>query len=118
LDKYSHKINTTGMLCGVALDVSGSVNATSIATGGSTAKQFDCGTSSFSSGSKTISFAFTFTHTPIVVAGITASYASAIIYVCNVTSVTTTGFTVYASLLVNNTYSTTSSDNFSWIAVG
>ena len=53
------------------LDVSGSVNANAIAVGGySTARQFDCGSGSYTNGTS-VAFNFTFANTPTVFISIT-----------------------------------------------
>ena len=108
----------------ISLDVSGSVNAMAIATGGSTAKQMDCGTTSSTSGpgNISVSFNFTFTNIPKVVA--TAYYGgSGYMFVCYITGVTTTGFTGLIYQLQQSTTSITgaiqtSGVGIQWIAIG
>ena len=101
-----------------ALDVSGSVNASGIIVGGSTAKQIDCGSIVCQHGD-TISFHFSFTHIPVVVCVPSDNWGNTTIIICtpfqistsafkcNITYITGTGGTVGTSGAVIN-----------WIAIG
>ena len=107
---------------GYSLDVSGSVNASSIVVGGSTAKQIDCGYSSYSGGatSITINFNFTFINAPKVVATNFYANETTQVWAFFVESITTTGFTANytyvngGSSAVQSTYIFP----FNWIAIG
>ena len=105
---------------GYSLDVSGSVNATSIATGGSTAKQFDCGSATLSSGATTVNFNFTFANAPKVICMQTTNWGSGVIAACTVFGISTTSFQVngvYCSS-GSSTVNYTGGAGFVWIAVG
>ena len=102
-----------------SLDVSGSVNATGIAVGGSVAKQIDCGYSSgVGSATITVNFNFTFTNVPKVVATLLWSHENQM-YSLVVMSVSTTGFTAYSNV-VNSGSSSVGAYGlpFNWIAIG
>ena len=108
-----------------SLDVSGSVNATSIIAGGPGTRtvgplQIDCGTfPSGTAGYYSISFNFTFTNIPKVVASTTYSTA-AYMFGIQITTVTTTGFTGYANQIGPTTAGSivNAGVGFHWIAVG
>jgi len=101
---------------GYALDVSGSVNATAIATGGVGAKQFDCGTLTVSSGGSSVSFHFTFSNIPVVVVSVGYTLAG-YIFSYSASSITKTGFTVSGEWYSGGTFGA-ASDPVSWIAIG
>ena len=104
----------------VSLDVSGSVNASSIVVGGSTAKQIDCGYVANPSNTYvfTISFNFTFTNVPHVVASTTFNNTG-YIFAVTITTVTTTSFSGNVSQLASGSSTiTTSGSGIQWIAVG
>jgi len=101
-----------------ALDVSGSVNCAAIATGGSSAKQFDSGSATLSSGIITIAFNFTFNNIPHVVAN-TTYFSAGNVFSVSITSVSTTGATIKVTYSFQNTsYGLAGNDVIQWIAVG
>ena len=109
---FTHPLTSNG-------DVSGSVNATAIATGGSSAKQFDCGNGTYTNGAS-VSFNFTFTNAPKVVILLNVNPGSTDLYSCNAYNITTTGFTL-AAHNINTTFSqiyAVVSTQMNWIAVG
>ena len=101
-----------------SLDVSGSVNATSIVVGGSTAKQIDCGSFTCNGTSQTISFNFTFANIPVVIIQ-EATSTSAHVFSPAVTNRTTTNFTCKITYWYNSTtYGFASGDTIYYIAIG
>ena len=102
-----------------SLDVSGSVSATSIATGGSTAKQFDCGSGSYGPGT-VISFNFTFSNTPTVFISSTGNQSTSYYFGFNPYSITKTGFTLASIYFTTNssTINYNSAVGLCWFAFG
>ena len=93
------------------------MNANAIATGGSTAKQFDCGTLTLSSGIGTFNFNFAFNNIPIVVATTTA-YGSTYVYSVSVTAISKTGATLKCNITDSATVWVVGNDVVKWIAIG
>ena len=98
------------------MDVSGSVNATSIATGGSTAKQFDCGTLTPGSSGTNVSYNFIFTNIPSVVCCSNNAGGGVILETYFAYNITKTGFTCKGSYY-NGSMGVAGSP-ITWIAVG
>ena len=93
------------------------MNANAIAIGGSTAKQFDCGSGTTTNGVATVTFNITFTNIPHVVANATGVSLTNLVFGCHTTSVTTTGCTVYMTYFYSGAVNL-AGNAFSWIAIG
>ena len=102
-----------------SLDVSGSVNATAIVAGGSTAKQIDCGSLTVASAGSSVSFNFTFVNAPKVMCtmGSLASPNTVTTYMAY--NITTTGFTLkgFYYYAPGPAYGN-AADIVNWIAIG
>jgi len=101
------------------LDVSGSVNATAIATGGTTAKQIDCGKVVGINTGAWVSFHFTFINVPIVIVNPIGAWTTNLI-TSTANGITTTGFTFYGTVGFNGTTteSANNGNDINWIAIG
>ena len=116
---YGLNVIERDAVCACNVVVGGSVHATSIAAGGSSAKQFDCGTITVSAGTFTIPFHFSFLRVPTVVAT-PVSGDSGYIFAAQINSASTTGFTGMLNQLHtgSSTVSAPTTIGMNWIAVG
>jgi len=111
-------VGQSNVKAGFALDVSGSVNATSLIVGGSTNKQIDCGTSSFSNGTR-VAFNFTFINVPNVCANVIGNWGATTVCYVNIFSITNTGFYV-SSAHLDGAFPILAmgAQTLTWIAIG
>ena len=95
------------------------MNATAIATGGSTAKQFDSGTLLVSGTGSSVTFNFTFINNPIVVCSIASTVSPNTITTYGTYSVTKSGFSIRGYYFYQPTNTAGSAgDTVNWVAIG
>ena len=86
--------------------------------GGSTAKQIDCGSGTYSHGSS-ISFNFTFNNVPkVFLTGNTNGWAPSIAVMLYSSSITTTGFILQGMAIVSGATSAMGGSPINWLAIG
>ena len=113
----TYSLDVSGSVNATSLITSGTVNANALATGGySTARQFDCGSFTTTGLSTALYFHFTFTNIPYVVATIATNIGAYIVSPI-ASGVSQTGFwiTVY---IFNGSVSQSSGHVINWIAIG
>ena len=101
-----------------ALDVGGSVKASSIVAGGTTSKQIDCGTITITHGSH-VSFNFTFVNVPNVCVNLIGNWGATTVCYINTYNINNTGFYV-SSAHLDGAFPIISmaSANITWVAIG
>ena len=104
---------------GCSLDVSGSVNATGLSVGGSSAMQIDCGSAAYASGAA-ISFHFTFNNVPKVFVQLNGQWANTYFIGANPYNITNSGCLISTYYLGsgNNTIYSMTGAIYSWFAIG